>query len=57
MSAQMCLNCGERPAISSGGKTVPLCAVCTPKAGNSRGVKMTAPKKPPKLKLVKGGLV
>jgi hypothetical protein len=52
--AQMCLNCGERPALPKNGKTVPLCSVCAPKAGSPRGVNMSAPKKP-KLKLVVGG--
>jgi len=51
---QLCLNCGERPAVTpKDGKTVPLCAVCAPKAGGSRGVKMT-PKRP-KLKALNGG--
>lgn len=54
MSAQICLNCGERPALPKNGKTVPLCEVCAPMAGNSRGVKMTTPKKP-KLKAIAGG--
>jgi hypothetical protein len=41
MSNQMCLNCGERPAVNApGSKTVPLCLVCAPKAGGSRGVTM-----------------
>ncbi len=56
MSAQMCLNCGERPAASKGGKTVPLCTECAAKAGSSRGVKMTPPKREkPKLKVLAGG--
>ncbi len=54
MSAQMCLNCGERPARPTNGKTVPLCEVCGPKAGSSRGIKMTPPKRP-KLKAIDGG--
>ena len=50
----MCLNCGERPAVQNkDSKTVPLCEVCAPKAGSSRGVKMTPPK--PKLKALAGG--
>jgi hypothetical protein len=50
----MCLNCGEHPAeTTKGSKTVPLCAGCKAKAGNSRGVKMTPPK--PKLKAIAGG--
>jgi hypothetical protein len=53
VSEQMCLNCGERAATSSGGKTVPLCEVCASKTSSSRGVKMTAPK--PKLKIIAGG--
>jgi hypothetical protein len=54
MTTQLCLNCGERPAVAShGGKTAPLCEVCSPKAGASRGVKM-APKKP-RLKVLNGG--
>jgi hypothetical protein len=39
---QMCLNCGERQAMSCIG-TVPLCSVCSPKT-NKRGVKMTVKK-------------
>ena len=51
----MCLNCGNKPAVS-GGKTVPLCADCASKAGGSRGVKMTPKPSPkPKLKAIKGG--
>ena len=52
----MCLNCGERPAVNApGSKTVPLCLVCGPKAGGSRGVTMTPKQDPkPKLKVVKG---
>lgn len=54
MSKQMCLNCGERPAVApKDGSTVALCGVCAPKAGSSRGVKMT-PKKP-RLKVLSGG--
>jgi hypothetical protein len=55
MSKQMCLNCGEKPAVPQpGGKTVPLCAECASKTTGSRGVKM-APKAAPKprLRLVK----
>jgi len=55
MSTQMCLNCGERPALEAKGKkTVPLCGECAAKAGGSRGVKMTPPKRP-KLKVIAGG--
>lgn len=41
---QLCVNCGERPALPSVG-VAPLCDVCSPKA-NKRGVKVTGPKKP-----------
>jgi hypothetical protein len=50
----MCLNCGERPAVTAkGAKTLPLCSECKAQAGSSRGVKMTPPK--PKLKAIAGG--
>jgi DNA-directed RNA polymerase subunit RPC12/RpoP len=56
MSRQMCLNCGEKPAVPQpGGKTAPLCAECGSKISGSRGVKMTPKETPkPKLRLVKG---
>jgi hypothetical protein len=39
----LCVNCGEKPAVSSS-DTVPLCAACKQQAkGKERGVKM-APK-------------
>jgi hypothetical protein len=41
---QLCVNCGERPAMSSIG-TAPLCDVCSPKA-SKRGVKLNGGKKP-----------
>jgi hypothetical protein len=42
MSNQMCVNCDVRPAVNPpGSKTAPLCVVCGPKAGGSRGVTMT----------------
>ena len=42
---QLCVNCGERPAMSSIG-TVPLCEVCSSKT-SKRGVKVVGkPKKP-----------
>ena len=40
---QLCVNCGERPALPSVG-TAPLCAMCSPKV-NKRGVRMTGEKK------------
>jgi hypothetical protein len=55
MSAQMCLNCGERPAVTKTGKTVPLCEECASKAGGSRGVKMAPKDKKLKLKAIDGG--
>lgn len=42
--SQLCLNCGERPAMSCIG-TVPLCSVCSPKA-SKRGVRVTGETKP-----------
>lgn len=56
MSKQMCLNCGERPAVApKDGSTVALCGLCAPKASGSRGVKMTPKKPPAKLKVLNGG--
>jgi hypothetical protein len=49
MSTQMCVNCGENPAVPGDGKTLPLCSSCGPRAGSSRGVTMTPPKPKPGL--------
>lgn len=42
---QMCLNCGENPAVPGGG-TVPLCAGCKSQVNDKRGVKFSNPPKP-----------
>lgn len=38
MAEQMCLACGERPAVPSS-KTVPLCAQCAALVTDNRGVR------------------
>jgi hypothetical protein len=45
MSKQMCLNCSVRPALkASQASPVPLCAICTKLATDTRGVKYEKPR-------------
>jgi hypothetical protein len=45
---QMCLACGQKPAVPNSGKTVPLCADCAALAkGKGRGVEFQKDKPRP----------